>query len=397
MMTETLALTRRGTLALASAAVLATAARGKTTGAGIGSRWAATDALANKLVADHQIPGLSLAVMQSGRIAYAKGYGLANIETGTPVTPASVFHIGSITKQFTGAAVALLQQDGKLSVEDKLSKYLPGVPRAGEISLRQMLNHTSGLGNYTDRKPPEAFYESARLDYDSKALLADMLGHTDPLFAHEPGTEWDYSNTAFVLLGLVIEYVAGEPWPAVYKRRLFAPAGLTDTAIDDLKTVVPHRASGYSGQPGSETAWDNAAYIAMTYPGAAGNMRSTAIDLCRWHAALLGGKIVGSAALRAMLLPARLRDGSVPMAVQAAGAPKTPVNYGFGLFMDSFQGHATVGHSGGIFGFASDLRSFPQEKTSVAILINTDGSGRKATPTNIKAIEDTAALAALGL
>lgn len=395
-MTETLnhdfSLTRRSALALSSAMMLATVARAST-----GGSWAATDALATKLVADHQFPGLSLAVMKAGIVAYARGYGLANIETGTPVTPASVFHIGSITKQFTGAAIALLQQDGKLSVDDKLSKYLPGVPRAGEISLRQMLNHVSGLGNYTNRKPPEDFYVSARLDYDSKALLTDMLGHTDPLFVHEPGAEWDYSNTAYVLLGLVVEQVAGEPWPAFFKRRLFVPAGMTDTAVDDAKAVVPHRASGYSGQPGSETAWDNAAYISMTYPGAAGNLRSTATDLCRWHAALLGGKIVGPSALKAMLLPARLKDGSVPLAVQAAGAPKTPVNYGFGLFLDSFEGHATVGHGGGIFGFASDLHSFPAEKTSIAILINTDGSGRKAAGTNIKAIEDTAARAALGI
>jgi CubicO group peptidase (beta-lactamase class C family) len=384
-------MTRRGTLALAGAALAATAARGKAVAGG----WAGVDAMVARLIADHQIPGLSLAVMQGGRIVRAKGYGFANIETATPVTADTVFRIGSITKQFTGAAIALLQQDGKLSVDDKLSKYLPEVPRAGEITLRQMLNHVSGLGNYTDRKPPEAFFASARLDYDEKALLADMLLHTDPLFAHEPGTEWDYSNTAYVLLGLVIDKAAGEPWPAFFKRRLFAPAGLTSTAIDDHKDVVPHRAAGYSGHAGSETQWDNAAFIAMTYPGAAGNIRSTASDLCRWHAALLGGKVVGAPALQAMMTPARLKDGAVPMAVQEAGAAKTPVNYGFGLFMDSFKGHPSVGHGGGIFGFVSDLRSFPKEKTSVAILINTDGFGRKELGKNFKAVQDAAAIAAL--
>ncbi|WP_303794393.1 serine hydrolase domain-containing protein [Sandarakinorhabdus limnophila] len=389
---QSLSMTRRGTLALAGAALAATAARGK---AAAGDGWAAVDAMVAALVADHAIPGLSLAVMKGGSLVRAKGYGLANIETGTPVTPDTVFRIGSITKQFTGAALALLQQDGKLSVDDKLAKYLPEVPRGGEISLRQMLNHVSGLGNYTDRKPPEAFLQSARLDYDDKALLADMLAHTDPLFAHPPGTEWDYSNTAYVLLGLVVARVAGEAWPAFFQRRLFAPAGMMSTAVDDQKDVVPHRAAGYSGRAGSDTQWDNAAYIAMTYPGAAGNIRSTATDLCRWHAALLGGKVVGPAALQAMMTPARLNDGSVPTAVREAGAPKTPVNYGFGLFMGSFNGHASVGHGGGIFGFVSDLRSFPKEKISVAILINTDGFGRKTLGKSFKAIQDAVAIAAL--
>lgn len=393
-MTEALTFNRRGTLALAGAALLATAARGKVPGTAPG-KWAAVDALATKLAAEHQVPGMSLTVMKAGKVVHARGYGLANIETGTPVTPDSVFRIGSITKQFTGAAICLLQQDGKLSVDDKLAKFLPDVPRAGEITLRQMLNHTSGLGNYTNRKPPEAFLQSARIDYDSKALLADMLAHTDPLFAHEPGTEWDYSNTAFVLLGLVIEKAAGEPWPAFFQRRLFTPAGLADTAVDDAAVVVPHRASGYSGHKGSETGWDNAAYMAMTYPGAAGNIRSTTGDLCRWHAALLGGHVVSSDSLKLMLTPGRLKDGSIPMVVQAPNAPKTPVNYGFGLFMDSFEGHPTVGHSGGIFGFVSDLRSFPAEKTSVAILVNTDGSNRKDMRANFKAVQDAAAHAGL--
>ena len=383
----TIVVTRRSTFALAGAVLAATAAQGKALD---GGAWAPVDALINQAIADHKVPGLSLAVMKGGSLVRAKGYGLANIETGTAVTPDTVFRIGSLTKQFTGAAIVLLQQDGKLSVDDKLSKFLPEVPRAGDITLRQMLNHTSGLGNYTDRSTRGAFLASARLDYDDNALLAEMLAHTEPLFAHEPGTNWAYSNTAYVLLGLVAAKVAREAWPAFFQRRLFAPAGLTSTVVDDQKDVVAHRASGYSGRAGSDTEWDNAAFIGMTYPGAAGNIRSTATDLCRWHAALLGGRVVGPAGLQAMLTPGRLKDGSVPMVVQTANAPKTSLNYGFGLFIDDVNGHASVSHAGGIFGFTSDLRSFPKDKTSITILTNTD-SPRKA----FKGIKEAAWAASL--
>ncbi len=390
-MTETFSMTRRGALALVGASVLASAARAAT-----GPDWAGLDVLVGKALADGLAPGLSLTATKAGAVVYSKGYGLANIETNTPVTPETVFRIGSITKQFTGAAMMLLQQDGKLSVDDRLAKYLPTVPRAGEITLRQMLNHTAGLGNYTNRKPPEAFLQSARLDYDSKALLADMLAHTDPLYPNEPGTKWDYSNTAYVLLGLVIEKVAGEPWPSLYERRLFKPAGLADTMVDNVATVVPHRASGYTGHAGSSD-WDNASYISMTYPGAAGNIRSTTVDLCKWHAALLAGRIVSADSLKAMMTAGRLKDGSIPVAALGPGESK-PLNYGFGLSMAEFEGHASVGHSGGIFGFISDVRSFPAEKTTVAVLINADGGGGKNPVVLLKAlqgVQDAAARAAL--
>ena len=358
--------------------------------------WGAVDAAAVALIDKRIAPGLSLTITRNGRVVHEKGYGFANLETVTPMTPDCVFRIGSITKQFTGAAFALLQQDGKLSVDDRLAKYLPEVPRAAEITLRQMLKHTSGLGNYTKKDPRTAFLRLARVDYDSGAILEEMLEHTIPLYAHEPGTAYDYSNTAYVLLGLVIDQVAGEPWPRFYKRRLFDAAGLASTTVDDGADVVAHRVSGYTGHPDDPAKWDNAPFISMTYPGAAGNIRSTSGDLCKWHTALLAGHVVSPDALKLMTTPGLLKDGSIP--TQPGTAGPDPVRYGFGFAMDSFEGHASIQHSGGIFGFTSHIRSFPAEGVTVVMLANTDGGGRSDDPASSKAlagVRNAAAQAAL--
>ena len=382
--------TRRATLGGALAATALAAAPARAAGAG----WVEVDRLARAITAESIVPGVSIAASRAGRPIYAQGFGMANLETATPVGPESVFHIGSITKQFTAAAIVLLAADGKLALDDKLSRFLPQVPRANEITLRQMLTHTAGLGNYTDRKPMQAFLVSSRLDYDHDALLADMLAHTDPFFIGAPGAQWAYSNTGYVLLGLIVEKVSGAFYGAFFQQRLFAPAGLTQTAVDDLSAVVPHRASGYSGHAGSDTAFDNAAYISMTYPGGAGSMRSTPRDLCRWHAALLGGRILPPDGLKAMLTPVRLANGTQPTAIQGPGGPK-PVSYGFGIELKRFEGHPTVEHGGGIFGFVSDLRSFPAEQVSVAMTINFAGEGRPSFPERFTALKDAAARAAL--
>jgi CubicO group peptidase (beta-lactamase class C family) len=351
---------------------MATAARG----AEGSSPWAAVDAAAARLIADHASPGVSVSVMKAGRLAYSRGFGLANLETSTPATPTSIYNIGSITKQFTAAALLSLQEQGKLSVDDTLSRYYTDFPRGGEITLRQMLTHTSGLGNYTDTVTRDAFMQEARLDYDSAALYKLMLA-TKPLYAHEPGTVWDYSNTAYVLLGLIAQKVAGEPCGAYYKRRLFDRAGLVDTAVDDAAEVVARRASGYTphaGAPGGGAAdgFDNASFISMTIPGGAGSMRSTSEDLCRWHAALFAGTVVGAESLKAMTTPGRLKDGALPKAAQDG----KPVEYGFGLGSNTIEGHRVIGHGGGINGFSSTLQTFPDAAVTYAVLINCDGGAK---------------------
>lgn len=358
------------------------------------------DALADALVAERIVPGLSLAVMRAGSIVHARGYGSANLETATPVTPDSVFRVGSVSKQFIATAIALLQEEGRLGFDDKLSRFLPLFPRAGDITLRQMITHTSGLGNYTDTTPPERFLGAARVDYGDAELLAAMASGTAPLFKSEPGTAWAYSNTAYVLLGLVVQVVAGEPYGAFLKRRLFEPAGMTRTAVDDAADVVPDRASGYSMDPRRPGEFRNAPFISMSFPGAAGAMRSSATDLCRWHSALLGGRIVKPETLRVMLTPARLGNGELPDApprpVAAKDAPKQPMKYGFGLFLGDFEGRGYIEHDGGIFGFVSRFRSFWPQQVTVAVLVNFDGFDTPAKGERVLAVRDAAARAALG-
>ena len=361
----------------------------------------AVDALADALIAGGIVPGLSLAVMRGGSILHAKGYGSANLETDTAVVPETVFRVGSVSKQFIATAIALLQEEGKLGFDDPLSRYLPLFPRAGDITLRQMITHTSGLGNYTDVTPPTRFMSAARQDYSDSELLAYMASQTVPLFSSKPDTAWAYSNTAYVLLGLVVQVVAGEPYGAFLKRRLFDPAGMTQTAVDDAGDVVPRRASGYTIDPERPGEIRNASFISMTFPGAAGAMRSTATDLCRWHAALLGGRIVRPATLRVMLTPARLGNGKLPDAPPRPGtatdAPVQPMKYGFGLFFGEFEGRDYVEHDGGINGFISQFRSFWPQQVTVAALVNTDGLDTPAKRERIQAVRDAAARAALAI
>lgn len=357
--------------------------------------WALVDQLGTALLGDHLEPGFSLSVMKNGAFVYSKGFGFANLETRTPATPHHVFRIGSLNKQFTAAALALLAEEGKLTFDDPLAKYLPEFPRAADVSLRQMLTHTSGIGNFTDRVNPEDFKRAMRFDYNSAELFKAMVEQTAPTFVFEPGMGWAYSNTAYVLLGLVVEKIAGEAYAAFVKRRLFDPAGMTRTAVDSAAEVVPDRASGYTGHPGSAVDFDNAPFISMTFPGGAGAMRSTTEDLCRWHLALFGGRIVKPASLAEMIKPGVLKNGQLPEASSGPGARK-PIKYGFGLGISERDGHRVIAHNGGIPGFGSSLVTLPDDHITVAMIANSDGDGRPQSMARLQAITEAAVRAALG-
>lgn len=395
--TQPAVLTRRTALQLAMALAAGSAVPGvvaaSASSASVALDFAATDALAMALVAEKVIPGLSLAVMRGGEILHARGFGSANLETGTPVTAETVFRVGSVSKQFIAVSLALLAEDGSLSLDDPLSRFLPLFPRAKDVTLRQMIHHTSGLGNYTETQPREEFFKHARLDYGDAELLAAMA-NTSPLFKFEPGTGWAYSNTAYLLLGLVVQVVTGEPYGVFMQKRLFTPAGLVRTAVDDAGDVVTDRASGYTAKPDRPGEIRNADFISMTFPGAAGAMRSTASDLCRWHAALLGGRILQPSTLRDMLTPARLANGDLPPTPPrpdlSAEELKKPIRYGYGVFLGDFEGHEYVEHDGGIFGFVALHRSFWPQQATVAVLVNYDGFDSPEKFGRLKAVRDSA-------
>jgi CubicO group peptidase (beta-lactamase class C family) len=384
-------LTRRGSLAF----VLGGLAAVRQARAAAAPDGAALDALAKKIVENSLSPSVAIGVMKAGKMIYAKAFGMMNLETGTPAAADTIYKIGSNTKQFTAASILLLQEAGALSVDDPLAKHLPDFPHAADVTLRQMLTHTSGLGNFTNTHPPEKIVQMSRLDYDQKSLLAAMAA-TDPLFVAPPGTAWSYSNTAYVLLGIVVEKVSGVSLARFYKTRIFDPQGLSDTAKDDVTEVLPRRAAGYAPHKGSDTAFDNCSFESMGIPGGAGAIRSTVLDLCAWHAALFGGKVLSAASLKAMTTPGTLKDGGQPFTIPQPGAPAKAMDYGFGLGMGEFEGRKSVAHSGAISGFASHLRTFPKQKVSVAVLLNSVGPGRPAIAPASKDLEDSAARFGLG-
>jgi D-alanyl-D-alanine carboxypeptidase len=333
------------------------------------SPWAGVEAQAQAMIAQKLTPGLQVCVRRRGGVVFSRGFGAANLETATPMAPASVCRIGSITKQFTASAILLLAQEGRLSLDDSLGIYLPEFPNASKLRLRRMLSHTSGLGNYT-QVPPAQFIQAARTDRSTKQLVQAMA-EASPTLAYEPGTDWRYSNTAYVLLGVVVETVASQSYADFMRERLFTPLGLTHTAVDDAARVATNRASGYTNSPRAPGGFDNASFIAMSYPGGAGNLRSTCEDLCAWHGALLGGKVLKPESLKDMLTPVTLNDGALPM----AGPPgkRQAVHYGYGIALDPLGGKPAVSHDGGIQGFASHLETLTDEEITIATVMNTDG------------------------
>jgi len=366
-------LSRRSAL-MALIAASASAAEVRPSKAKTTAGWDSVGAMAANAVADKVVPGIAICVRRGGKTIFEGGYGAANIEAGTPMRPDTVCRVGSVTKQFTAAAVLLLAQDGKLRLDDPLSRFLPTFPRAADITLDRMLTHTSGLADYIQAGSRAEVFRFFRTDL-SNAQMLDYLTHLKTQMIFEPGTSWTYSSTGYVLLGIIIEQVTGQKLEQVFQERLFAPAGMAKTAVDHAQDVVPGRASGYTVNAKAASGFDNAAYVSMTVPSAAGNARSTVRDLCAWHEALLGGHILAPQSLKAMLTPARLSDGSFPKDGHL-GPALQPIRYGYGQSLLDLAGRPCVLHGGNIPGFLTDLRTYPDTGVTQAVIINTDGNPR---------------------
>lgn len=329
-------------------------------------------------VASGRVAGAEVAILRGGKLVFARGYGRANLELAAPVTTRTVFRIGSLTKQFTAAGVLLLAEQGKLKIDDKLSVYLPKFPRASEVTLRDLLDHTSGIHNFTD-SPVIDRISTGGASVDE--LVADIAAQS-PLYDFEPGTRWWYSNSNYALLGAVIEKVSGKSWGAFMKAEIFDRLGMSDTAADDARDVVARRASGYSLIDGAATRFRNADFTAMSVPYAAGALRSTAPDLARWNAALYGGKLLKPESLKEMLAPGRLRNGAETQTAIAwpggkAFAPPAgyvPGPYAFGLDHHSQNGRRIIGHDGSIAGFDAVMQTYLDEGLTIIVLTNTNGA-----------------------
>ena len=309
------------------------------------------DSLARDFIAKNGAPAVSISVVRNGDTIVMNGWGKADLENNVPANAATVYRIGSITKQFTSSTVMQLVQAGQVSLDSTIGHYLPTLPAAWQpVTIRQLLNHTSGIPSYTD---VGARWERRWGEEMSPDTIVAITASDTMWFA--PGTKWRYDNTGYVVLGMLIEKVTGHKWGDEIAARLTKPLGLTSTYNCLAGPIIPRRARGY--QPAEGGGWENATYLAMTQPFAAGAMCSTVRDLARWDAALAGGKVVSPASYALMTTP----EGA---------AARGELAYGFGLGRDTLAGHTVITHGGGIPGFISANVWFPDAKMSITVLTN---------------------------
>jgi len=298
-------------------------------------------------------PATVVLVARDGNILFSHGYGFADREKQIPATPETQFRIGSVTKQFTAAAILRLQEEGKLSINDPLAKYFPDYPGGSKITLRQLLNHTSGLHDYTGH--PD-FFSRVTKPITPDDLVA-WFQDDPPDFT--PGSQFSYCNTGYVLLGQIVEKVSGLSRDKFLQEQFFGPLGMHDTGIWHNTNPPAHGAKGYSFVPKASGGkqlvpaldWD------MSWAGGAGDIYSTVDDLWHWTQALQGGRVLSVQSLRDMDTPANVpkKDG-------------INFEYGMGLYQSDIGGLPTVGHNGGLNGFLSEVMWFPGQKATVVVL-----------------------------
>lgn len=307
---------------------------------------AAIDSLIHSEMETQQIPGLSLVVVKNGEIDYVQGYGYANLEHNVPVKPETVFQAGSVGKQFTSFAVMLLVQDGRMSLDDKLTKYFPDAPRGWDsITVRHLLNHTSGFGEYSDDF-------NYRADYTDEGLYQEIRKR--PLL-FKAGERQRYSNMGYATLGVIINKVAGKFYGDFLQERVFTPLGMTTARIINEADIIPNRAAGYRMV---NNEWKNQEWVSPTINTTAdGSLYVTALDMAKWEAGLNAGKLLAKEFYDMMWAPTKLNNGSFE-------------NYGFGWSIDSVYGRRILEHNGTWQGFECTIKRYPEEKLAVIVFSN---------------------------
>ena len=298
-------------------------------------------------------PGAAVIVTEDGKVVYKAGQGLADVEAKRPITPATVFRMGSITKQFSAAIMLQLVAEGKVSLDDRLSKFLPDYPKPGaDATIAQLLNHTVGVQSYTGI-PGWMGSDKPAKPLTTEQLVAEFKNLPSPF---KPGEKWDYNNSGYVLVGAVIEKITGKPWHVAVEERIAKPLGLKTIRYGAVEASMANMARGYTEKDGMQLP---ARPIHMSIPHAAGALIGSVEDLAKWSHALHHGKVVRPDLYAKMIAPTMLPGGKTQ-------------DYGFGLAIDTVRGHKAIRHGGGIFGFSTEAIFVPGEDVFVALFTNSD-------------------------
>ncbi len=303
------------------------------------------------------IPGASLAVVRNGKIIKSKGYGFADLQSNSAAAPQTVYEIGSMTKQFTAVAVMMLMEEGKISLDDKITKYFADAPAWwNQITVRHLLTHTSGIQNHVAVPDYMDIYRTSITGktFPAREELLREFYKLPSEFA--PGETWAYDNTGYYLLGIIIEKASGKTYWQFLDERIFKPLGMNSTRNTDAQTIVPNRAAGYGW---IENRWENRPVLASFIGFSAGSLLSTVEDLAKWDAAFEDEKLLKRSSLEKMWTPAKTNAGEL-----------APVDYGFGWFIEKYRGRRDILHSGGTPGFSSVMHRFVDDRLSVIILTN---------------------------
>jgi CubicO group peptidase (beta-lactamase class C family) len=285
-------------------------------------------------------------VMKQNKVLLEKGYGFADREWNIANTVETKFRIGSVTKQFTAACILQLIEAGKLSLDDKLSKFYPDFPKGDSVTIHMLLNHTSGIASYTDGKD---FMTVATQSLPQDSMIAFFRNKP---YNFSPGTKWAYNNSGYFLLGCIIEKVSGLSYTDYLQKNIFDKLDMRNSGVDKLDSVLAWRARGYS-RNGKKTV--NADYISMDWPFSAGVLFSTVDDLYKWDRGLYGTKILSKESLQKMFTPGKS-------------------NYGYGVVIDSLEKHPRIWHNGGIPGFSTNFTRFINDDICTVVFSNNESN-----------------------
>ena len=338
--------------------------RGALTNAVMPARDKVVDALFTHVIRK-DAPGAAVLVAQNGTVLFKKGYGLADVGHGAAFAPDTKSRIGSITKQFTASAILKLQEQGKLNVQDKLSKYFPDFPRGDEVTLHHLLTHTSGIRSYTDKS---GFMDKVTSSIEPDDLIKSF--QNDP-YDFAPGKKWHYDNSDYFLLGHIIEKVSDQSYNDFLQKNFFEPLGMTHTGVHRAGLTLEHEALGYQFNGNKFT---NALNWDMSWAGGAGALYSTVEDLFRWNEGVFGGKVLREASLKAAWTPVKTEDNK---------DDDSGDGYGYGWSCAHTRGAQEISHGGGLNGFSSFILRLPRENFTVAILANAQPGAVGAEPAHL--------------